>query len=409
VSSGTVGMTVGMEDGSLEQARVVNENEPMIALLLVVLDLSSRLLPAAAPEVVLEPVASRLPRPVVITHAGDSRLFIALQDGRIMIWDGTRVLDTPFLDIGNLVTDGGERGLLGLAFHPDYALNGAFFVNYTDLQGNSVTARLSVSGRNPDRAEASSLHPILTVPKPYQNHNGGQLQFGPDGYLYIGLGDGGSGGDPGNRAQNRGELLGKILRVDVDGSDYEVPPTNPFVGEPGSRAEIWAYGLRNPWRFSFDRATGDLWIADVGQGSWEEINFQPSTSNGGENYGWRRMEGTHCYNPASGCDDGTLTVPVIEYGHSGGACSVTGGYVYRGSRGTLPQGTYVFGDYCSGAIETASRSAGGRISRKRLLATDLSISTFGEDFTGEIYVADYSGGAIYRLAVESRKRRAVRH
>jgi glucose/arabinose dehydrogenase len=272
-------------------------------------------------------------------------------------------------------------------------------------------ARYSVSPGNPNRANPSSAVPILGVQQPFTNHNGGQMQFGPDGYLYIGMGDGGSGGDPNNRAQNLGDLLGKLLRLDVDsGTPYAIPPSNPFVGSPGARAEVWAYGLRNPWRFSFDRASGDLWIADVGQGTWEEIDYQPATSIGGENYGWRRMEGSHCFNPPANCNSGTLVLPVVEYDHDVG-CSVTGGYVYRGTRSPRLNGTYIYGDYCSGVMWGATRNANGTVTSRRLLDVTFNISTFGEDVNGEVYVADYGNGMVCRL-VDSRpfvpKRRAVR-
>jgi glucose/arabinose dehydrogenase len=372
--------------------------------------LLAAVLTQAEPAVTLEPVANGLPNLVSITHAGDSRLFITLQRGQVMIHDGTRVLPEPFLDIRSLVTSNDERGLLSIAFHPHYALNGLFYVNYTNLSGNTVVARYSVSPLDPNRANPSSAVPILTIAQPFENHNGGQLQFGPDGYLYIGMGDGGSGGDPGNRAQNLGDLLGKMLRIDVDSaSPYAIPPSYPFIGQ-GTRPEIWSYGLRNPWRFSFDRATGDLWIADVGQGTWEEIDFQPATSIGGENYGWRRMEGTHCFNPSTNCNPGNLVLPVIEYNHSVG-CSVTGGYVYRGTRNPRLIGRYIYGDFCSGRIFGATRSGNGAVTTSQLIDVPFNISTFGEDVTGEIYVGDYSNGLLYRL-VDSRplspRRRAVR-
>jgi glucose/arabinose dehydrogenase len=359
----------------------------------------------------LEPIANGFANPVSVTHAGDNRLFITLQAGQIVIFDGTRILPQPFLDIRSLVTSGNERGLLSVAFHPHYAENGLFYVNYTNLSGDTVVARYAVSPSDPNRANPSSAVPILGVTQPFQNHNGGQLQFGPDGYLYIGMGDGGSGGDPGNRAQNLGNLLGKMLRIDVDsGSPYAIPPSNPFIGFTGARPEVWSYGLRNPWRFSFDRATGDLWIADVGQGTWEEIDFQAATSIGGENYGWRRMEGSHCFIPSSNCNTGTLVLPVIEYDHDEG-CSVTGGYVYRGTRSPRFAGTYLYGDFCSGRIWGATRNANGTVTSRQLLDVTFNISTFGQDVNGEIYVADYSNGALYRI-VDDRpfapKRRAVR-
>lgn len=372
--------------------------------------------PALAQEIALEPViGSGLQLPVAVTHAGDSRLFITQQRGTIVIWDGTRVLPTPFLDITSLVLCCNERGLLSVAFHPQYAQNGFFYVNYTELAGpgQTVIARYRVSATDPNRADPASAKVLLRIPQPFANHNGGQLQFGPDGYLYIGMGDGGSGGDPGNRAQNLTDLLGKILRIDVNSGDpYGIPPSNPFVGQTTRRQEIWAYGLRNPWRFSFDRANGDLWIADVGQGLWEEIDFQLSTSIGGENYGWRVLEGTHCFLPATGCDNGTTVKPVIEYDHSNGACSVTGGYVYRGTRYPRLGGMYFFGDYCNGIIWGAPRPSGSTAAFRLLLNTPYAISTFGEDFNGEIYMADYDGGRLFHI-IDPRppvaKRRAARH
>jgi glucose/arabinose dehydrogenase len=260
-----------------------------------------------------ESVASGLASPVGIYHAGDGsrRLFILQQAGQILIHDGAQVRPTPFLDIATLVSCCGERGLLGLAFHPDFASNGLFYVNYTNTAGDTVIARYRVSD-DPNAADPGSAQILLTIVQPFANHNGGQLAFGPDRFLYIGMGDGGSGGDPDNRAQNLGDLLGKLLRLDVDGGvPYAIPASNPFRNTPGARPEIWAWGLRNPWRFSFDRLTGDLFIADVGQATREEVDFQPASSHGGENYGWRLMEGTLCFNPASGCNDGSLTLPIL--------------------------------------------------------------------------------------------------
>ena len=299
-----------------------------------------------------------------------------------------------------------------MAFHPRYAENRRFFINYTDINGNTVIAQYLRSQNDPNRADPSSVRIILRVDQPFANHNGGQLQFGPDGYLYIGLGDGGSGGDPNNRAQNPADLLGKMLRIDVDSGDpYGIPPSNPFVNRNGFRPEIWSLGLRNPWRYSFDRSFGDLWIADVGQGQWEEINFQPRASIGGENYGWRRMEGTHCYNPPANCTDPALVPPVIEYDHSGGACSVTGGYVYRGTRSPALYGTYIYGDFCNGVIWGAKNDGSGRFVSTVLLDAPFQVSTFGEDVNGEIYVASYGGGALFRIVDDTqmpRKRRSVR-
>jgi len=365
----------------------------------------------AEPSITLQPVATGLGEIVSITHAGDNRLFLTQQNGLVRIYDGTQILPEPFLDIRHLTVSENERGLLSIAFHPFYAQNGLFYVNYTNTSGNTVVARYSVSPQDPNRANHESAVPILGVVQPFANHNGGQMQFGPDGYLYIGMGDGGSGGDPGNRAQNLGDLLGKMLRIDVDsGSPYAIPPSNPFVSQGGARGEIWSLGLRNPWRFSFDRASGDLWIADVGQGTWEEIDFQPASSIGGENYGWRRMEGTHCFNPQTNCNTGNLVLPVVEYDHSVG-CSVTGGYVYRGTRNPRLIGTYIYGDFCSGRIWGTTRQANGTVTTRNLLDVSFNISTFGEDANGEIYVGDYTNGALYRIVDAqplSPRRRAVR-
>ncbi|HUP59926.1 MAG TPA: PQQ-dependent sugar dehydrogenase [Thermoanaerobaculia bacterium] len=366
-----------------------------------------------ADEIVLQPLVSGLIKPVAIAHAGDTRLFIVEQRGTIAVFDGTSLLAAPFLDIRSLVRSGGEQGLLGIAFHPRYAENGFFYVNYTDASGDTVVARYSVSTTDPNRADGLSARVLLQVDQPFANHNGGQLQFGPDRYLYIGMGDGGSGGDPGNRAQNRNDLLGKMLRIDVDsGTPYGIPPSNPFVNASNARDEIWSYGLRNPWRFSFDRTTGDLWIADVGQGDWEEVNFQPATSIGGENYGWRRMEGSHCFNPSSNCNDGSLVLPAIEYGHTNGACSVTGGHVYRGTRYPFLRGIYIYGDYCNGVIWGATRTISGAWTSRVLTDASFFISTFGEDAAGEMYVADHGGGRILKITDPrpvGPKRRAVRH
>ncbi len=351
------------------------------------------------PSFVLKPVATGLSAPLSVVSAGDGsgRLFIAQQDGLIRILDGQQLNSTPFLNISSLVSCCGERGLLGLAFHPQYPSNGFFYVNYTNTAGDTVVARYIVSS-DPNIANPNSAQILITIDQPLRNHNGGQLQFGPDGFLYIGMGDGGGSGDPGDRAQNLGELLGKLLRVDVNGATpYSIPPSNPFVLTPGARGEIWAYGLRNPWRFSFDRLTGDLFIADVGQNQWEEVNFQPAASPGGQNYGWRKMEGNHCFNPTSNCNNGSLTVPVLEYDHSIG-CSVTGGYRYRGAKFAGMRGVYFFGDYCSGQIWGAT-DAGGDLASFAVSDTTLSITSFGEDESGELYVVDGNGG-IYQITLE---------
>ena len=351
-------------------------------------------------EIILEPVADGLALPVAITHAGDGsgRLFITLQAGEIVIYDGANVLATPFLDIKQKVSCCVERGLPSVAFHPNYATNGYFYVSYTDNSGDTVISRYSVSA-NVNVADPMSDLVLLNLSQPFSNHNGGQLMFGPDGLLYAALGDGGSGGDPGDRAQDLDDLLGKLLRINVDGGPpHAIPENNPFVGVDGARQEIWAYGLRNPWRFSFDRQTGDLWIADVGQDAREEINLEPASSPGGVNYGWRLMEGNLCFNPPSDCNDGTLTLPVLEYAHTSGNCSVTGGFRYRGASAAL-FGTYFYADFCSGRVWGASPDGTGTWSNTEILDTSLSISSFGEDEAGELYLAHRhpDNGVIYRF------------
>jgi len=357
---------------------------------------------AAEPYIAIKPIATGLNRPVAITNAGDAsgRLFITLQTGKILIYDDLQLLATPFLDISPLVSTAGEQGLLSVAFHPDYTNNGFLYVNYTNTDGATVIARYRVSS-DPNVVDQATATILLTVPQPFGNHNGGQLQFGPDGYLYIGMGDGGSGGDPSNLAQDLTTLLGKMLRIDVDkGLPYTIPQDNPFVGNPQARDEIWSTGLRNPWRFSFDRQTGDMFIADVGQRSWEEVNFQPSTSLGGENYGWRLMEASQCYNPAIGCNNGSLVLPILEYDHSNGNCSITGGYRYKGSQNPKLYNLYIYGDFCSGRIWGALKDETGIWSSTELLDTEYRISSFGEDENGEIYFAHRASntGAIYLIS-----------
>ena len=321
---------------------------------------------------------------------GSGRLFIVEQRGRVLVMKNGALLSTSFLDWRSKVSCCDERGLLGLAFPKNFAQKQHFYINYTDTSGNSVVSRVRVSG-DPDRADANSEEVLLQVTQPFANHNGGNLVFGPDGLLYIGFGDGGSGGDPQNNGQRLGTLLGKMLRIDVESgqSPYTSPPSNPFVNMTGARPEIWAYGLRNPWRYSFDRETGDLWIADVGQNRAEEVNFQPAASKGGENYGWRRFEGLQCYPPGSNCDPTGVTMPILEYGRGLGL-SVTGGFVYRGSRYPALRGWYLYGDFGSGNLWGVQRS-GASWDNRLLLATGAAISSFGEDPSGEIYLVDYRG------------------
>lgn len=349
--------------------------------------------PPPATSISLAQVASGFTGPVVVTNAGDGsgRLFVVEQGGAVRVVRNGTVAPRPFLNISSLITAGGEQGLLGLAFPPGYAVRQVFYVNYINRSGvgNTVIARFTVGG-DPDVADPASRQELLTIVQPFANHNGGQLAFGPDGLLYVGSGDGGSGGDPLGNGQNTATLLGKILRLDVLSGvfPYTIPAGNPFGNE------IWAYGLRNPWRFSFDRQTGDLFLADVGQETREEISFQPAGNGAGANYGWNVMEGSLCYLTPS-CSSAGLTLPVAEYDHGSGDCSVTGGYVYRGGTASL-RGTYLYGDFCSGRI-WGLRCNGAVWENRLLLDSTLLISTFGEDENGELYVADYAAGTIYRI------------
>jgi glucose/arabinose dehydrogenase len=358
---------------------------------------SAAIIVSAAPAVQL--VASGLSAPLYVTQSprDTARLFVAEQVGRIKVIRNGTLLATPFLDITRLVSFPGERGLLSVAFHPNYANNGQFFVYYTDLSSDIQVVRYKVSA-DPDVADPGSALAILSVSHPTTtDHYGGLLKFGPDGFLYIGTGDGGTGGGNG---QNTTTLLGKILRIDVNaGSPYVVPANNPFVGLPPARPEIWAYGLRNPWRFSFDRVTRDLYIADVGENFREEVDFQLSTSGGGENYGWNIMEGTLCFNPPTGCSQTGRVLPVYEYDHGQG-CSITGGYVYRGSRLPTLAGHYFYADYCRGWVRSF-RYVGGAVTNQRDYTPEFgtlgNVTSFGEDTRGELYITTQAG-SVYRIA-----------
>lgn len=353
--------------------------------------------PAQPSGLRLDPVIGGLTSPLFVTHApeGGSRLFIVEQPGRIKVLQPGDAAPAMFLDITVKVKSGGEQGLLGLAFHPQFATNGRFFVDYTRASdGASVIAEYRASA-DPAHTGATERM-LLVVDQPYTNHNGGMVEFGPDGYLYIGMGDGGSAFDPENRAQNGNELLGKILRIDVDHPSrttaYSSPPGNPFVDAASTRSEIYALGLRNPYRFSFDRQTGQLYVGDVGQNSVEEIDIVTA----GGNYGWRVYEGSSCTNvDPSLCEAAHYTLPIAQYPHTDGRCSITGGYVYRGAAGTFAPGTYVFGDYCSGEIFTLAKGT-----PTLLMRTSMNISSFGEDAAGEIYVVDLHG-AVYRLTANA--------
>jgi glucose/arabinose dehydrogenase len=355
-----------------------------------------------AVDIALTPIVSGLSAPVFVTHAGDGsgRLFIVEQGGTVRIFRGGALLPQPFLDLSASISTGGERGLLGLAFHPKFKTNRLFYVAFTDRSGDFAVSELRVSATNPNVRQPGSGRRLLTIDHPLSNHNGGMIAFGPGGYLYIGTGDGGGGGDPNNRAQNTNSLLGKLLRIDVNGRtrslQYRIPPLNPYVGKSG-RDEVYSRGLRNPWRFSFDRATRDLFIADVGQDRYEEIDRATRTGawGRGANYGWRVMEGNACYRPSSGCSKSGKVRPIAVYDHSLG-CSITGGYVYRGSMWPTLQGGYFYGDYCSGRIWAFASRASAPVSPVQLLDTSLSISSFGEDQAGEVYVVDH-GGAVYRI------------
>ena len=359
---------------------------------------------AAVPDIVLAPLAEGIGPITSIANAGDARIFLTVQTGKVLIFSGGQVQPTAFLDLAPLVSCCGERGLLGIAFHPQHTANRFFFVDYTNTAGNTVIARYQASSSNADLADPASGVILLTIPQPFANHNGGQLQFGPDGYLYVGMGDGGSANDPLCNGQRKDTLLGKLLRIDVDQNVatapfHGIPPSNPFAAAGPPADKIWVIGLRNPWRFSFDRATGDLYIADVGQSAREEINFQSRASAGGENYGWKIMEGTLCGGGgSSGCPAGVppcnspnFKAPLYEYSHTGGGgCTgtVIGGYVYRGAAYPALDGVYLYGDYCFGSL----------FGNGQMLAPSVpQLTTFGEDASGEVYLGT-ENGRLYRIA-----------
>ena len=373
-------------------------------------------------------IADGYKKPVFITSSPNNAklLYIVEQAGLIKIINDGKKLSRPFFDINKRVVNpnrpGDERGLLGFAFHPNHTNNGKFYINYMDNDGNTIISEFSTNSEL--RADHKSERIILKLKQPYGNHNGGDIQFGPDGYLYISIGDGGKAGDPLNAGQDLSSLFGKIIRIDIEQKPYGIPKSNPFFGQTNKRGEIWAWGLRNVWRFSFDKQTGDKYLADVGQNKWEEVNFEPASSKGGLNYGWRIMEANHCYDPKENCPTEGLIKPIIEYPNDANhpafafriieelsfsetdveGCSVTGGYVYRGQRIKSMQGQYIFGDYCSGNIWTLKVVNGKAINFKnRTEEINIGggefttyISSFGQDSDGEIYIIDYNGG-IYKL------------
>jgi hypothetical protein len=352
--------------------------------------------PAETAGLALEVVTRELSDPLYLTAPpADPRLFVVEQAGRIRIIRDGALLQTPFLDIRKRASKGGERGLFSVAFHPDYAVNGYFYVNYTEAKtGHTRVERYRV-GDHPDRADPGTAKLVLKIEQPYANHNGGHIAFGPDGMLYIAMGDGGSGGDPKGHGQNRATLLGALLRIDVDrGEPYAIPADNPFADKPGARGEIWAYGLRNPWRFAFDREAGRLYIADVGQNAWEEVNATLSAAPG-LNYGWNVMEGAHCYPAAIACESAGLVLPIMAYGHDDG-CSITGGYVYRGGAMPALRGHYFYADYCSGFLRSFRLSDGKAVDRRQWAVGDIgNVTSFGEDARGELYII--SDQAVFRL------------
>jgi len=362
------------------------------------------------PVLRLQTFSSGYDEPLGIANCGDSRLFIVERKGKIWICDSAgNKRATPYLNISDSIkTSGSEQGLLGLVFDRDYVNNGFFYVNYINKKGNTRVSRFKVLPNNPNRADRTSERVLLGVGQPFSNHNGGQLKFGPDGYLYIALGDGGDAADPYNNAQDMTTLLGKILRIDIRAQDpglkYAIPPTNPFVGKPGHRGEIWASGLRNPWRISFDSKNGNLWISDVGQNYWEEINFQPATSKGGENYGWSCWESSHFFKTNCDAAGSYPTFPVAEYPHAlTASCSgsITGGYVYRGQLFPKMAGKYIYADFCSGVFRAVYKDHGVWVNRYLTTQNPFSYSSFGEDMNRELYVSSASTGEILMLVDSS--------
>lgn len=333
-----------------------------------------------------------------IVNSNENKLYVVEQGGKVKILINSQINSIPFIDLSSILTVSGEQGLLGLAFHPNYANNGYFYVNYTNLSGNTQVSRFSVDSNNPNLADPNSELPLISYAQPFTNHNGGCLNFGPDGYLYISSGDGGSGGDPGNRAQNKNVLLGKLLRIDVDNpsgsSNYGIPQDNPFVGDPNAKEEIWAYGLRNPWRFSFDFTDNNILIGDVGQGNIEEVD-RVSVTEAGLNYGWRCYEGTQAYNTEDCPPESEITFPLHQYTHDNGNCSITGGYVYRGNANMLTfGGHYFYADYCSGLV--AELDENGQLLNQSIF-TGKNWVSFGEDVSKELYLVDIANGDIYEM------------
>ncbi len=355
--------------------------------------------PFKTPAITLIPAGSGFAAPTVIAstkQANDSRLFIAEQSGIVRILDQNGKTESkPFLDISSKVLHSGEMGLLGLVFHPKYATNGYVYVDYISKDQQTIVARYTAKNGVVDPMSEKVL---LKVAQPYGNHKAGDIQFGPDGYLYIPLGDGGSGGDPENRAQDKTTYLGKILRIDVNhGDPYSVPGNNPFVHEAEAKPEIWAYGVRNPWRISFDKLTGDLYIADVGQSTTEEVNFQKANNPGGQNYGWRCYEGTGAYNKTGNCENAIQTPPILEYAHTDNRCAITGGYVYRGTAEAALRGAYFYADYCGGQLYYALRQQDGSWQTTEALQDVKAVTTFGENSAGELFLAN-SAGDILRVS-----------